>query len=156
MGSQKVVIKVCRSCVRENAQAEPRLCNETCLRSTWGAAAACRTVEKGGLLARLLDLPAALGGRPARVAGLQVVDCLTGCDNPNSVQLERGDFDMLLGRISTMALVDAVVDLARALEDPTRPFVPSPALAPHLVFVRDRRPGALLRADRVELPAQAQ
>jgi predicted metal-binding protein len=135
MPSEKIILKVCRSCVSQNLQSDPALQSETALRVTYES-----KIKKG------------LFGK---IAELQIVDCLTNCENPNAVQIDRADGEMLFGKISNEALVDEVIQLVRELRDPSKPFVPSENLKPCLVFVRPHlqwRPGNhAAHADRIRL-----
>jgi predicted metal-binding protein len=135
MKSKTLSLKVCRSCVVQNQQSDPLFKDEESLRMAYE-----RKIKQG------------LFGR---VAELCIVDCLTNCENPNSVQIDREDGEILFGRISEENLVDQVVELAKKLKDLQRPLEPSEALKSRCMFTRPHpewRPGEdAAHADRFRL-----
>ncbi len=135
MSSRKVTVLVCRSCIRENPQSEPALANEESLRITYK-----RKLKRGFF---------------RNLAELQIVDCLTNCQNPNSVQIDCEDGEMLFGRISTCQKVDEIVVLVNKLRDLSEPLKTSEILAENLIFVRSHRDwrsdGNIIHADRIRL-----
>lgn len=118
--SQKIILKVCRSCIVQNSQGDVALKDEPTLRETFEG-----KLKKGFLR--------------GKVADLQIVDCLTNCENPNSVQIDRGDSEMLLGFIRTEKEVDELIRLVNELRQTRMPFAVSEALKEKLIFVRPHR-----------------
>src|SRR4030095_907181 len=139
MKSKTLILKVCRSCVVQNPQTDPALKNEEALRETY---------EK--------KLPGGLFG--GRAIDLCVVDCLTNCENPNSVQIEREDGEILFGKISDEESVDQVIALAKELKDLKKPLEASPSLKSRCMFSRPHRewrPGDdAVHADRFRLESR--
>lgn len=135
MGSHKIALLVCRSCIRENTQADPSLTSEEHLRKIYSQKLKKRLFGK--------------------LAELRIVDCLTNCQNPNSVQIDREDGEMLFGRINNCARIDDVIQLVEKLRGKDVPFQPSESLKPCLVFVRPHRDwrseGEAVPADRIRL-----
>jgi len=135
MSKKKIVLQVCRSCIRDNEQSDPTLKDEATLRKTY------QEKLKRGLF--------------GRVAELRIVDCLTNCANPNSVQIQRDDGEILFGKICSQSSVDAVIQLSDELRDPSKELVPSKILTPHLIFVRPhtqwRKGTDSTHADRIQL-----
>lgn len=119
MGS-KIILKVCRSCVRDNPQSDACLLNEATLRATYQ-----KKVKKG-----------LLGGQ---LCELQFVDCLTNCQNPNSVQIERDDGDMLFGNINTQKQIDHIMETVKTCSNACHALGPSEELEEQLVFVRPKQ-----------------
>jgi|GEM_PF-2572076 len=120
MKSSSITLKVCRSCIVQNPQNDPCLKDEDALRTTY---------EK--------RLPRGLfGSRPIELC---VVDCLTNCENPNSVQIDREDGEILFGKINDEASVDQIVALARDLKDLRKPLEASPPLKSRCMFSRPHR-----------------
>ncbi|QQR79557.1 MAG: hypothetical protein IPJ69_09355 [Deltaproteobacteria bacterium] len=94
--SSKIILKVCRSCIRDNPQSDPCFLNEATLKATYQ-----KKIKKPIL------------GEP--ICELRLVDCLTNCQNPNSVQIERDDGDMLLGSINSQKNIDQVIELVKTV-----------------------------------------
>jgi predicted metal-binding protein len=135
MASKKLTLLVCRSCIRENKQTDPKLMDEETLRATY-----TKKMKKTFF---------------GQIAELRFLDCLTNCQNPDSVQINRGDQEMLFGKISSERRVDEVVELVRNLRDSKKPLAPSDTLKPCLVFVRSQatpKSGeAPIRGDRIKI-----
>jgi predicted metal-binding protein len=117
---QKITLMVCRSCIVQNSQEDSCLKDEASLRQTY---------EK--------KLKTGFFG--ARLAELQIVDCLTNCENPNSVQINREDGEMLFGFIRSEKQMDELIELVKKLRDSKKPLAPSEALKKNLTFVRPHR-----------------
>ncbi|MBL7684523.1 MAG: hypothetical protein JNK65_00605 [Deltaproteobacteria bacterium] len=131
----KITLMVCRSCITENAQQDAVFKDESTLRKTY------EKKLKTGLFSKL--------------ATLRIVDCLTNCENPNSVQIENENEEMLLGLIKSESQIDEVIRLIADLRATGRKLSPSEALKKNLVFVRPHRSWnqekQAVAADRVKL-----
>lgn len=119
MGSN-IILKVCRSCVRDNPQSDPCFLNEATLRATYQ-----KKVKKGLLSGQICEL--------------QFVDCLTNCQNPNSVQIERDDGEMLFGGINHQKQVDQIIEVVKTNTNACHALGPSEELEEQLVFVRPKQ-----------------
>ncbi len=132
---KKVTLLVCRSCIRENKQADPCLIDEPTLRATYA-----RKLKKGWF---------------GKKAELRVVDCLTNCQNSNSAQINREDGEILFGKISSEVLVDEVIQLAVTLSDTQQPLAASDSLKQCFIHTRPHRQWRQgedsVPADRVKL-----
>ncbi len=118
--SSKITLLVCRSCIRDNPQSDPCFLNEATLRATYQ-----KKIKKG-----------LLGGD---LCELRITDCLTNCQNPNSVQIERDDGEMLFGGILTQKNADQVIDLVKTVVNACHALGPSEELEEKLVFVRPKQ-----------------
>jgi predicted metal-binding protein len=117
---QKITLMVCRSCIAQNPQEDPCMKDEAALRETYERK--LKTGFLGGKLAELL-----------------VVDCLTNCENPNSVQVNREDGEMLFGLIRSEKQIDEIIRLVKDLKDSRKSLEASEALKKQLTFVRPHR-----------------
>ncbi len=116
MANKKVTVLVCRSCIVQNKQEDPALKNEESLQRLYE-----KKLKKGFF---------------GKIAELRMVDCLTNCENPNSVQIDREDGEILFGKISDEQAMDEIVQLAEALRDSKKSLEVPPSLQKKLMFVR--------------------
>jgi len=117
---QKITLRVCRSCIVQNSQEDPAMKDEASLKATY------EKKLKTGLLG-------------LKIAELQIVDCLTNCENPNSVQISRKDGEILFGLIRSEKQIDELIRLVKDLRDPKNNLEASEALKKNLTFVRPHR-----------------
>jgi len=136
MKPKTLTLKVCRSCIVQNPQTDPALRDEETLRVTY---------EK--------KVPGGFFG--GRVIELCIVDCLTNCENPNSVQIDREDGEILFGGINDENSVDQIIALAKELKDLKKPLEASLLLKSRCMFSRPHREwrsgGDAVHADRFRL-----
>src|SRR4030095_7333744 len=120
MKSKSITLKVCRSCIVQNPQSDPCLKDEETLKATYEA-----KLGRGFF-----------GGLSIKLC---ISDCLTNCENPNSVQIDREDGEILFGKISDEKSVDQIVELAKELKDLKKPLEASEALKSRCMFTRPHR-----------------
>ena len=136
MSSTKTTLFVCRSCALQNTQKDPSFQSEKILRETYE-----KKLKKGFF---------------GKIAELRIVDCLTNCENPNSVMIDRENEELLLGNINEEKWVNEVVKLLKKLQDNSQPLQVSPALESRMVYKRPHRHWKAsetpFHADRIRLP----
>jgi predicted metal-binding protein len=118
--AQKITLMVCRSCIDQNAQSDPALQDQAALHKTY-------------------EKKLKTGFFRSKIAELRFVDCLTNCENPNAVQIDREDGEILLGLIRTESEVDEVIRLVKGLNESGTPLLISEKLQSNLTFIRPHR-----------------
>ena len=138
MNSSKTTLFVCRSCVLQNTQKDPSFQSEKILKETYE-----KKLKKGFF---------------GKIAELRIVDCLTNCENPNSIMIDRADEELLLGSINEEKWVDETIKLLKTLQDVSQPLQASQALESRMVYKRPRRHWKAsetpFHADRIRLTAK--
>ncbi|MDP2600007.1 MAG: hypothetical protein Q8P84_04645 [Deltaproteobacteria bacterium] len=69
MGDKKIIVSVCRSCIRDNAQSDAALANEECLKNTW-----LKKLKKG-FFGKIAD--------PSSISKCNAWESEVGCGNPS-------------------------------------------------------------------------
>jgi len=136
MSSSKTTLVVCRSCILQNSQKDAAFESEKKLIETY------EKKLKSGFF--------------GKIAELRIVDCLTNCENPNSVLIDRQGEELLLGNIDEEKWADETIKLLKTLKDPSQPLQASQALASRTVYKRPHRrweaSNKAFHADRIRLP----